>query len=170
MNIMNKKLNIAAVLLAGAMVFGLNSCKPETKGELGTAFDKVAGMDGTWKISKFSQVDLNNPIREERDLSDFYIVDGQEALELTFNKEDRTYTVVPGPGINFFGESGTWGFDNDAAPSNLYLYGTDTLEFNLGAMVREFDNNLVIQLPRFCDDGAGNRLETVIYKFEFARQ
>jgi hypothetical protein len=167
-----KKRNILLSLSAIAIIaLSLAGCKPEPEGELGTAFDKVAGMDGSWKITKFSQLDLNNPVKEERDLSEFYLIDGEEPLQLTFNKSDRTYSVAAGAGKNYFGEGGTWGFDDDAAPSELHLFGAlDTLTFSLGSMVREFDNSLVIELPRVCDDGAGNVVETVIYKFEFSRQ
>jgi len=167
-----KKRNILFSLSAIVLIaLALAGCKPEPEGELGTAFDKVAGMNGTWKLAKFSQLDLNNPVKEERDLSEFYLIDGEETLSLTFNKSDRTYSVATGAGKNYFGDGGTWGFDDDNVPSELYLFGAlDTLTFSLGSMVREFDNTLSIELPRVCDDGAGNVVETVIYKFEFSRQ
>ncbi len=167
-----KKRNILFSLSAIVLIaLSLAGCKPEPEGELGTPFDKVSGMDGTWKLAKFSQLDLNNPVKEERDLSEFYLIDGEEVLSLTFNKSDKSYSVAAGAGKNYFGQGGTWGFDDDAAPSELNLFGTlDTLTFSLGSMVREFDNTLVIELPRVCDDGAGNVVETVIYKFEFSRQ
>jgi hypothetical protein len=147
------------------------SCKPELKGELGDPSNKVAGMSGTWKVSQFSQIDLNNPVQEERDLTEFYVVEGQEVLTIVFNQEGRTYSVTPGAGRNFFGTAGTWAFDNDAAPSTLILTSdAETLELPLGAMVREFDNTFSIEIPRFCEDASGNRTNTVIYKFQFTRQ
>ena len=156
-------------MTAITMIFA--ACKPDLKGELGTAADKVAGMSGTWKVSRFSQVDLNNPIQEERDLSEFYIVPGEEVLTIQFNKNDRSYVVTPGAGRNYFGTSGTWAFDNDAAPSTLILTSAEeTLELPLGTMVREFDNAFEIEIPRFCEDATGNRQATVIYKFQFTRQ
>jgi Domain of unknown function (DUF5004) len=154
-----------------AMGIAFTGCKPEPEGELGTAFDKVAGIAGTWEIVSFTQQDMNNPVKEERDLSEFYIIDGEDRLKITFATEGRTYSVASGAGKNYFGDSGTWGFDDDDVPSQLYLYGaTDTLEFELGSMVREFDNTLNIELPRYCDDGAGNVIETVTYKFRFTRK
>lgn len=167
-----KTRNILLSLSAIAFIaLSLAGCKPEPEGELGTPISKVDGMDGSWKITKFSQLDLNNPINEVRDLSEFYIVDGEEQLQITFNKSDRTYSVVTGAGKNYFGEGGTWGFDDDNVPSQLYLFGAlDTLTFSLGSMVREFDNTLSLESPRVCDDGAGNVIKTVIYQFEFSRQ
>jgi hypothetical protein len=165
------KMNIKISVLIISVVTLFSACRPDLKGELGTPSDKVAGLAGTWKVSKFSQVDLNNPIQEERDLTEFYVVDGQQILTLEFNGGDRTYNVIPGAGRNFFGTGGTWSFDNNDAPSTLILQNaTETIELPLGAMVREFDNELSIDVPRFCEDGSGNRTNTVIYKFRFTRQ
>lgn len=163
-----KKNNIIWFILIAAV---LHSCKPDLKGELGTPSDKVAGMSGVWKVSRFSQVDLNNPIQEERELTEFYVVEGEDVLTIEFNKDDRSYQVTPGAGRNYFGTSGTWAFDNETAPSALILTSeSETLELPLGSMVREFDQTFEIEIPRFCDDGAGNIQATVIYKFQFTRQ
>ncbi|MBX7051863.1 MAG: DUF5004 domain-containing protein [Flavobacteriales bacterium] len=149
----------------------MNSCKPELKGELGDPSDKLAGMQGTWQISSFVQQDPNNPIKEERDLSDFYIIPGETPYQLTFVKEDRTYTVQPGPGKNYFGTGGTWAFDNEQFPTYLYLYNSsDTLELLLGDVVRESDNSLSIELEKNCYDAAtGTSTPLAIYKFNFNR-
>jgi len=63
-------------------VLGLGSCKPEIKGELGEPFSKVDGINGSWQLTTFSQRDENNPIKEVRDLSEYYIIDGQESTKL----------------------------------------------------------------------------------------
>ena len=165
-----KQFKIPALALLLTASWTLFTCKPQPEGELGETYDKVKGMSGTWVISSFSQLDLNNPVQEERDLSEFYVVEGESLLTLTFNS-DFTYSVVPGAGKNYFGTSGNWRFDNNEAPTNLYLENTnDTLQFDLGAMVREFDTELNIELPRYCEDADGNRQNTVIYKFKFNRQ
>ncbi|MBL7941732.1 MAG: hypothetical protein JNM00_03145 [Flavobacteriales bacterium] len=156
---------VAVVVAAMALV----TCKPDIEGELGTHPERLGALNGEWKISAFSQLDLNNPVQEERDLSEFFIVEGETPLTIQFNSSDLSYTVVPGPGKNYFGNGGTWGFDNADYPSYLFLYGDDTLRFNLGSIVKPTDSNMVLALPRNCDDGAGNVLETVIYNFEFER-
>ena len=149
----------------------VHSCKPDLKGELGDPSDKIAGMEGTWEISSFKQQDPNNPIKEERDLSDFYLVVGETPYRLTFQKEGRIYTVEPGPGKNFFGNGGTWGFDNEQFPTYLFLYNTtDTLQLLLGSVVRETDNTLGIDLEKNCYDAAtGESTPLAIYKFNFNR-
>lgn len=155
---------IAVICLAFA------SCKPETKGSLGDPADKVEGLNGTWEISGFVQQDPNNPIREERDLSEFYLVDGETPTRITFNKADRSYEVLAGPGKNYFGTSGTWGFDNDAFPTYLYLYGAaDTIQTLLGSIVTSSDNKLSIELENYCEDATGARTVTAVYKFNFNR-
>ena len=152
------------------VVVSNEGCKRTIEGELGDPFDKVKGMAGTWELRSFIQKDLNNPIKEERDLSEFYIVDGIPPLQITFG-EDRSYSVAITEGKNYFGSEGDWRFDNDEYPTFIYLENeTDTLQFELGRVVREFDNELQIELPRGCDLGETNEVPTVIYRFIFNRQ
>lgn len=147
-----------------------SSCKPDLKGSLGEPTDKIAGMDGTWEMATFVQQDPNNPIKEERDLSEFYIVPGVTPYHLQFSKTDRTYTVTPGPGKNYFGTGGTWSFDNENYPTFLYLYNTtDTLELKLGSVIRPTDNMLSIELENQCHDTTGAFTTTAIYRFIFNR-
>jgi hypothetical protein len=157
-------------ILAAGISLLLWACKPELKGELGEPANKLEGMSGTWEITSFKQQDPNNPIREERDLSEFYIVDGQTPYRLTFNKDSMSYSVASGPGKNYFGTGGKWAFDNNEYPTYLYLYTpTDTLETLLGAVVRPSDAQLNIQLENYCEAADGSRTTTSIYTFTFNR-
>ena len=164
---MNKNTTYTAlrtVLTLAMVAMAFNACKPESTGELGEPFDKVAGMTGTWELSSFTQQDLNSPVKETRDLSAFYIDGNVTPLQLTFNA-DRTYSIALEMGKNYFGEGGTWGFDDDLYPTYLELFSaTDTLVYNLGGMVREFDQQLAIEYRRDCGGTATN-----IYTFEFNR-
>lgn len=141
-----------------------SGCKPETTGEIGDPYDKVKGMTGTWELAAFTQQDLNSPVKETRDLSAFFIDGVTTPLQLTF-QSDRSYQVMIETGKNYFGEGGTWGFDDDLYPTYLELYTTaDTLIYNLGGMVREFDQRMKIEFRRDCDGTPTN-----IYTFEFNR-
>lgn len=152
---------VVAVFLC-LMVF--SACKPETNGDLGEPFDKVEGMIGTWELLSFTQQDLNSPIQESRDLSTFYMDGSITPLQISFNA-NREYTVAIELGKNYFGEGGTWGFDDDLYPSYLQLItNADTLEYNLGGMVRTFDQTMRIEYRRNC-----NATPTSIYTFEFNR-
>jgi hypothetical protein len=162
----NKFLTIA--LFGSALAF--TGCKPEVKGELGEPFNKVKGFTGTWEISQFLQQDVNNPINEERDLSEFYLVENEDVLRLTFNESPRTYSYTAGAGRNYFGNGGTWKFDNDEFPSYLILEDpADTLTLDLGSIVKDTDNRMSLELPRYCIDGTGGSTKTMVYKFFFNR-
>ncbi len=153
-----------------AITVALSSCKPELEGELGDPSDKVAGLNGNWEVSSFEQQDPNNPIREERDLTEFYVVPGETPTRLNFNRDDKTYTVQAGPGKNYFGTGGTWAFDNDKFPTYLFLYNsTDTIETLLGSVVTERDNLLEIELENSCTDAEGVKTISAIYRFTFNR-
>ena len=136
MNMNTTYTSFSAVLILAIVAIAFNACKPESTGELGDPFDKVAGMAGTWELSSFTQQDLNSPVKETRDLSAFYIDGTVTPLQLTFNA-DRTYSVAS---------------------------TADTLVYNLGGMVREFDQQLAIEYRRDCSGTATN-----IYTFEFNR-
>lgn len=152
------------------MVITIASCKPEIKGEQGDSFNKAEGMNGSWQLSSFSQRDENNPIKEIRDLSEYYIVPGDESTKISFNSSDFSYSVEPGPGRNFFGTGGTWRFDNNTAPSFVYLQNADdTLEIKLGSMPRMFDQQLSLELPRYCIGTNNIRTPTVTYIFNIQR-
>lgn len=170
-------------ILTSAIALLLWACKPELKGDLGEPANKLDGMSGTWEIVSFKQQDPNNPIREERDLSEFYIVDGQTPFRITFNKDSMTYTVNPGPGKNYFGTGGKWSFDDNEFPTYLFL-GPLSIPFDnehdgllnagikkllLGQVVKPSDNTLSIQLENYCQAADGSRTVTSIYTFTFNR-
>lgn len=162
---------LALIVAVIAMAVG---CKPRIEGELGEPFDKIAGIAGMWELNRFIQRDMNNPIKEERDHSQFYIKDGYTPLRLTFTPQDRSYNVDIETGRNYFGESGTWKFDDDVYPTFIILTtvinGEETeLPFKLGRMVREFDHTLLIELARGCDLNTPSAVPTVVYRFEFNR-
>lgn len=152
------------------VVAALAACKPELKGELGEISDKTEGLNGNWQLSSFSQRDENNPIKEIRDLSEYYIVAGEESTKINFNSSDFSYTVDPGPGRNYFGTSGTWHLDNNQAPSFIFLeHSEDTLQLTLGSIPSNFDNQLNIELPRYCTDANNISTPTVTYIFNIQR-
>ncbi|MCH2199644.1 MAG: DUF5004 domain-containing protein [Flavobacteriales bacterium] len=156
------------------LVFALTilfaGCKEEIEGELGEPFDKVAGLNGKWELTSFIQKDLNNPIKEERDLSQFYIIDGVTPLQLTFNSSDLSYTVAITEGRNYFGEGGNWRLDDPEYPTQVIMESaTDTAAFDLGTIVRTFDSTMELELLRGCDVGGDNETQTVIYRFVFNR-
>jgi len=158
------------IFTALAFTLVLTNCKPELKGELGVPFDKVKGLSGNWELGAFAQRDENNPIKEIRDLSEFYIDGTSNPTLFNFNSSDMTYTVTPGPGKNFLNSGGTWRFDNAEFPTELILEGSsDTLSLKLGTAPREFDQTLKLEFPRFCVDALGVATPTVTYIYTLNR-
>lgn len=155
------------ILALALTVSVLAGCKPEIKGELGTPSDKVAGMGGTWQLVSFRQQDPNNPVLEERDMSQFYIVEGVTPMQLTLDVATRTYSVAITQGRNFFGDAGTWALDDEVAPSMITLMNsTDTITMNLGNMVMPSTNSFGLEYHRVC---SSDQFKNVIYKFNFTR-
>lgn len=151
-----------------AMAFLATGCKREITGELGDPIDKRAGFLGKWELASFTQQDLNNPLKQTRDLSHLYIQDGAAPMSLTFNDDD-SYEIVQEIGREYFGQGGMWSFDDPAFPTFLQLMGEgDTLQYNLGTTVRPYDDQMAIEYRRSCGEG-GAYLETVIYTFTFNR-
>ena len=168
MNAMNMKRPYLLPLLALGFAMAISGCKPEIEGELGEPIDKRAGFLGTWELASFTQQDLNNPVKETRDLSHLYIQDGIAPLRMDFNDDD-TYSIAQEIGRGYFGDGGMWAFDDPAFPTFLILMGeTDTLQYNLGTTVRPYDDQMAIEYRRSCGEG-GARIETVIYTFTFNR-
>lgn len=159
-------LTLVIALIAGS------GCRPEIGGDLGDGWDHVKGMVGSWQLKEFRQQDLNNPVKAERDLTHMYTADGVSPLELTFGQSPREYSTSIEMGKNFFGDGGSWSFDDDLYPSLLFLdTGVDTLSFDLGKMVREIDNEMELEIQGGCRNDWGIiTTETVIYKFVFERQ
>jgi len=158
------------ILYLSTLIFFAYGCKPELKGELGEPSNKVEGLNGNWQMTAFSQRDENNPIKEVRDMSEYYIIPGEDATKLTFNSSDNSYTIIPGPGRNYMGTGGTWRFDNNEAPTYLILESaTDTMRLTLGSMPNPASSQLNLELPRYCTDSNGNQTPTVSYIFTIQR-
>jgi hypothetical protein len=158
-----------ASLFLLAVVAAWWGCKPEVDAELGEPFDKLEGMIGSWELGSFSQTDLQNALKESRDLSELYIDGVVTPLQIVLN-DDWSYSVSIEKGRNYFGEGGTWGLDDETHHSYLFLYtevdgvASDTLQYNLGGVVRTFDNVFDIVYERPCDG------EPVLeYTFSFNR-
>lgn len=164
------KLRVHFIVCLG--LFALAGCKPDLKGELGEPFNNLTGMYGTWELASFSQTDLKSPLKEVRELSELYIDGIVTPMRLTLN-EDSSYDVTLEKGLNYFGEQGTWGLDNDLHPSYLILHTLDeegmpidTLTYSLGAVVRPHDNLLDVVYERFCENPDDPYLA---YTFSFNR-
>lgn len=155
-------------------VFAVSCSDDDDKAEIGEPFSKVEGMDGTWTIGMVNQIDEQSVLRDAKDLSEYFIIPGEQALEMTFDDGDFTYDVVPGTGSNPFGDGGTWTFDDIDYPTELWLMPTDqsdTLSFALGQPVYAHSPDLYLNLNKYCVDGAtGDEVLILAYEYKFIRQ
>lgn len=157
------------IILAMA-TFVLLGCAKEETPVLDPPFDKVEGLDGTWEVSSAAIIDEQSVLKDEIDLSDFYTSDPSNLMSLIFKSADFTYSVVEGEGINYFGNGGTWEYDDPNFPAYIYLYTqvdsvADTIVMQMGTTVNEFINNVDLKFPREC-----NGTVVSAYRFGFQRQ
>lgn len=163
----NKLYLIACLMIAMVAIQG---CK-EDEAEIGVPFDKVEGLTATdWVISEVFLVDETNPAKPERNISNFY-TGGSDLLEISF-KQDYTFTVSPGAGLNFFPDAGTWSFDRNDAPKEIVMVSTDgvTTIAPLGGPTRISDQQLKINfVKRSCADGSEDKA-ALGYRLVFNRK
>lgn len=151
------------IAILGAIT--LSACNEE-KPVLDAPYSKVSGMHGTWVIGGVVQVDEQTVLKDEVDLTNYFVT-GSDLLAINFDSTDFTYVVQEGAGNNPFGLSGTWAFDDENYPSEVYLVNTgDTIRMALGAPIREFDNTLTLSWERYCGDmETGAHILTYEYLF-----
>lgn len=153
-----------SLLLVGSAV--VLACKKDIP-DIGPQSSPVTGINGTWKLAKVELEDLSLPIPEKMDVSSYY-TSASSQLTVQFDYASKTYQVLDeGQAINFFGNGGTWEYDNYEFPTTLTLYtsGSDTIGLNLLNMVRSYDPQMGVVLSRTkCDAPSVN------YEMTFNRQ
>ena len=172
---MTQHKRFSTLVLALLLSMGWTGCKPELQGELGEPFPKFEGMIGVWQLGSLSQQDLQSPLKEVRDVSSLYIDGIVTPLLLSLN-EDQSYQVAIEKGRNYFGNMGTWSLDDPDYPTQLILntqdesgMPSDTLAYDLGAVVRPHDNLLDIVYTRRCSSLPLGKEDYVEYTFSFNR-
>lgn len=158
-----KTIRISFLALLFIVVAG---CKKDIP-DIGKQYSPKTGINGTWKLSAVTLVDLSTPIPEEMDVSSYY-TSASNQLTLQIDYAAGTYSVPdPGSAINFFGTGGTWTYDEGDYPSAVTFYTSDmdTVSTELNAMVRDYDPTLGLNYTRTkCD------APNVTYQFTFTRQ
>lgn len=164
-------LGIAGLTLA---LMGMQGCKKE-RPEIGEPYSKVDGLSDSWVLSKVLQIDEANPLKESRDLSEYYGLSssggtGVSVLEINFDAANRSFRMKPGQGKNFLAPGfkdpltidslrlkGTWSFTNElnpsfaeTAPEGVQLINDldDTVSLMLDAPIRPFDRELGLKIVR----------------------
>ena len=168
-----KPLNLIGLALFALALTALSACKKE-RPEIGEPFSKVDGLSDAWVLTKVIQIDEANPLKESRDLSEYYGLasgsTGLSVLEIEFKAEDHSFRMAPGPGKNFLAPGfkdplssdslrlkGAWAFTNElnpsfaeTAPEGIQLINemSDTVAVMLEAPIRPFDQELALKIMR----------------------
>lgn len=117
-----------------------SACKKELK-EIGAPANKVEGITASWTMVQAVQVDERSLTRESYNLTNYFSSKGNMP-NITFS--GNTFTVdTTGVPVNFFGgTSGTWSFDDEAAPLYVTFKSVEgnTVKLKLGGPIRPQDN------------------------------
>jgi hypothetical protein len=143
----------------------LASCKKENP-ELEAPGSKLEGINANWQMVEVIQVDEASISKEELDVSEAFI--NAIPLQINFNSSDFTYSVVNTSGPNYFGDGGSWEFDDNEYPTKITLNTTanKTITLPLVRTIRPQDTYLNVSLLRNC----GTEESPYIgYKFKFIR-
>lgn len=157
-------------ILASALMFGFQGCKPEKK-ELGPKVSQLDGINGNWVLVKTDQIDVNVQLAftESDTLLDVSeVLLNTTPMEISFDKNLSTYNVTNGSASDMFNlKTGSWKFDNNDYPSMVVLNdGTvDQMNVSLIRPVRPQDRYLILKINKF---RGGKR--TVCYHLWFERK
>lgn len=140
----------------------ISSCKPEIK-PAGDYYPAGDGIVGSWVLTSVVLTDLDLPVPETDNPSDFY-----NSYETHWNftfKADSTYEVTEkGPGPDIFGDNGTWEFTNYPFPESVMMYGMDTTTLTLKNMPRANDTQFGFEFTRM---GCGS--DYLAYEYTLTR-
>ncbi len=131
--------NIKYMILALCTI-SVWACKPEKFGPIGSEDNVLKAMQGTWSLTKVTQVDQDASTKgfpyKQLDITNIY---AYKDLSLTLQGDasgaPSTFTITPGnsPKIADF-NSGTWTVDNAKAPTFITIKnGNLSTDLTLGS-------------------------------------
>ena len=142
--------SIQSILLVLLAAFFFTTCEDENY-EIGPAFSKLEGIEGTWVLDKIIQVDFTRrPVFDIKiDVSDILI--GDDPLEVSFDAQNFSYTVDPGTTSHLLGDGSTWRFDdNDYPTAIIFSIDGQDVQANLAKTIRTIDDELQFEFPKLC--------------------
>ncbi len=157
-------------ILASALMFGFQGCKPEKK-ELGPKVSQLDGIAGNWVLVKTDQIDVNVQLAftESDTLLDVSeVILNSTPMEISFVNQLFTYNIKDGNGSDLFSsKTGNWKFDNNDYPSKVVFNDgtTSQMDVHLIRPVRPQDRYLILKINKF---RGGKR--TVCYHLWFERK
>lgn len=160
------KINVNITVFVMTLVFLLSACKKE-KPELDPPGSKLGGINANWTLVEVEQIDINNVAEPTLDVSDAYL--NNSNVEFKFNSESFSYEVQYGNTPAFFGNSGSWKFDDNEFPTRIELFTdlSENINLPLVRTIRPQDPFLIFGFERTC----GNDEKPYIkYQYKFIRK
>jgi Domain of unknown function (DUF5004) len=159
------------LVLTAAVFFA--ACTPEAHKEIGEQRNVLASLEGTWKLTKATQVDESAkakgfPFKEIDITNIFPYTDFKLTLNLNAGAPG-TFTTTPGASPKIIKlTSGSWAVDDAQQPKNITLSsGTTTEVTTLGGYPVAASNTLKLKVER--KEAATGKV-VVSYSYEFAKQ
>lgn len=162
--------NIKYIILA-LCIISIWGCKPEEFGPIGSESNVLKEMQGTWRLSKVTQIDQDATTKgfpyKQLDITNVYAYkDLVIALLGDAAGSPTTFTITQGnsPKISDF-NSGTWTVDNISAPNIITLKsGSATSDLTLGSYAGLKSGKFYLKRIR-----KSNGKVIVSYQYEFTK-
>lgn len=162
---------IAIVIMLATIV--LASCKPASFEDLGIKRDLLQSVNGTWKLTKATQVDEDAAKKgfpyQQLDITNLF---PYTSFVITLNVSGgapTTFSTTPGTSPKIVKlNSGNWTVDNLNYPKNIYLSnGAATDTISIGSYPVGASDKLKISKEK--KDATTGKL-LISYSYEFAKQ
>lgn len=152
-------------ILSFALSLSMMACKDKEQ-ILEEPGSKLEGIHATWEMVEVVQVDEVSISKDELDVSDAFIAG--TPMQITMDSENFTYSVTNTAGPNFFGDSGSWEFDDNEFPTKITITSntSDVIELPLESTTRPQDAYFHFKHFRKC---GGSAEAYIAYKFKFIR-
>jgi hypothetical protein len=144
----------------------LSACKKDPIPPIGDPASKLEGINGSWRLTKLEQYDENVAVDDKYlDITEYFLAGGANP-SLTFNSSAKTFTYDAAGVPNYLGTTGSWRFDDDAAPLFIYATSSGSAEqtWQLGGPTRPVDQQFSILVKRGCVDDS-----KYYYRLTFSR-
>lgn len=156
-------------LIAGSFA----ACRPSYDKVIGESRDVLSSLNGTWKITKATQLDQNAfekgfPYQKLDITTLFPYTEFKLKLDVA-NGQPTTFTTTPGASPRIIKlASGTWTVDDINYPKVVTLTsGSTTEKFTIGGYAIAPNNTLTVTVQR--SDATDNKL-LIVYTYEFTKQ
>ncbi len=164
---------INKIFLFAVIVGSFAACRPSYDKVIGESRDVLNSLNGTWKITKATQLDQNAyekgfPYQKLDITSLFPYTDFTLKLDVA-NGQPTTFTTTPGASPKIIKlASGNWAVDDVNFPRVVTLTsGSTTEKFTIGGYGIAPNPTLIVTVERA---DASNSKVLIVYTYEFTKQ